>query len=147
MKPPELTNPSDPYEISDYLLERTREAYLQGDFNLFASYFFLPLVVGTFEGEREIRTGKELNELFDSMGTVIRNLGMIDMKRKTIEARFLDADTINATFITELVLAGYKVSDEVVGNVVLIRVNDEWKVRQGRYATNLDAVSRTIIKG
>lgn len=142
-----ISHAEDPFAIHDALLERVRAAYLSGDFETFRTVFALPHVVDTFEGQRTVTTGKQHRRMFDAMRAVLQDMGVIDMKRRTIEASFVAEDKIDTTFVTEYILKGYKVSEESVGNSLLVRQSDgSWKVTHSRYATRMNAVSRALIK-
>ena len=132
-------------EIADHLLELTRQAYHARDFEVFRKYFIVPQVVGTFDGDRVIRTLSELREVYEAMLDMMAQRGVIDIKRRTIEARFLGPDRIQSTFISEYILPGYAISDEVVAHGTLRCVDGQWMVEESRYATAMDGVSKALM--
>lgn len=132
--------------VSDHALEVTRRAYLARDFEQFSERFLLPQIVGTFEGEEKIETLEDLRVLFDAMLANMDQLGVIDLKRNTVCAEFLAPDLVQATFVSQYVLPGYALSDEVVAHGQLCWHDGLWKIQESRYATPMEAVSRALLQ-
>ena len=130
--------------IADYLLETTGAAYMARDFDKFLLCFNLPQPVGTFSGDRVIETADEVREVFDAICAQFDARGVLDLRRKTLHARFLDPDTVETTFISQMVMRGYQLSDETTGHSLLGRVDGRWKILDGRYATTDTAIARAL---
>ncbi len=135
---------ADAAAVSEFLLEETRAAYQNRDFEALACRFSLPQSMGTFDGERMISTRAELKAIFDAMCDYFESLGVLDLQRKTIAARFINPDRIQATFVSQHVLPGYLLSDEVIAHRVLIRVDGRWLIADGHYATDMPGVRRAM---
>lgn len=131
--------------IHEDLLERTRAAYMKDDFDAFHACFVLPHTIETFEGERRVETMAQHREIFMAMRAMMQDMGVIDMHRRAIEAAFIAPDRIDTTFVSKYILPGYKVSEEVVGNSILELIDGAWKIRDSRYATQMNIVSRTLL--
>ena len=134
----------DPTEISDYVLELTRRGYVERDFDLFSSRFVLPHPIGTFQGERLLETRDDIRAVFDAMCAEHDALGAIDLKRKTISARFLGDGRVQHTIETRLVLHGYSLSDEVIAHGTLRLMDHRWMIETSSYATTLDGITRAF---
>jgi hypothetical protein len=133
-------------EIHNDLLDRTRAAYMAGDFDAFHACFALPFSIETFEGQRFVETREQHRAVFDGVSAMLRDMGVIDMYRRTVEAAFIAPDKIDTTFLSQYILPGYKVSEEIVGNSILEWIDGAWKVRNSRYATKMNLVSRALIQ-
>lgn len=125
----------DPVAISDYMLRVTQEAYLSRNFDAFSKWFVLPQTVGTFEGDRTLRDLSDLRAVFDAMCAQFDVLGVLEMNRRTIEARFLDPSTVQATFVSQFLMRGNRLGDETVAHGILSKVNGYWQIKQSRYAS------------
>lgn len=134
-------------EICDRMLEVTRAAYLAQDFEAFAQHFQLPHDIGTFEHESQIKDRTELRATFNRMCAQMTALGVIDLYRKTINAQFRDAHTIQATFLSRHVLKGAVFGDEVISHGIMRHVGDRWLITESRYATMSSTISHALIPG
>lgn len=142
-----LTDDDGAMEVSDFVLDATGAAYMARDFEAWAKWFHLPQTAGTFNGDRVIETRDELKDIFDAMCQHFDAMGVVELRRKTLEARFLDEDTLQATFSSRRVLRGHVFSDEMIAHGFLNRINGEWRITEYRYATDDSDFMRAIHAG
>lgn len=133
-------------QIHSDLLDRSRAAYMAGDFDAFDACFARPFSIETFEGQRLVETRDQHRAVFERVSAMLRDMGVIDMYRRTVEAAFIAPDRIDTTFLSQYILPGYRVSEEIIGNSILERIDGVWKVRNSRYATKMNLVSRALIQ-
>ncbi|MDJ0823821.1 MAG: hypothetical protein QNJ09_18690 [Paracoccaceae bacterium] len=124
----------DPAEISDYLLRKTGEAFISGDFDSFAECFELPQDIETFEGQRHLETLEDLRSLFTSLQGYFRSLGVTSLERHCIEAKYRDPDTIAATHQSRLMTGSVLLRAPYPAFSVLKRRDGVWRVAFSQYA-------------
>jgi hypothetical protein len=138
---------SNPCDVSEYLLARTGEAYQSGDFDLFATCFALPQRLDTFEGSTIITTTAQLHSLFHGMRGYFQRLGVTDLVRRCVAARFRDPDTIEATHETSL-LAGSRLLRPTYPCFSVIRkAAVGWQVADAQYAVESSLVRMIDLTG
>lgn len=142
-RPPPASD--DATAISDYLLEKTGDAYFVRDFDAFAKWFHLPQVVGTFAGDRTVHTRAELKTMFDAVCEIFEAQDVVALHRTTLAAKFLDPDTVQSTFLSRQVLANNLFGEELVAHGLLKRIDGQWKVAEGRYATQDRAITQALM--
>jgi hypothetical protein len=143
----ENTNSDKARAISDELLEKTRAAYMERDFEAFSLFFELPQTVGTFHGERMLEALDDLAEVFWAMCDHFDALGVVDLYRRTLEAQFVDPLTIQATFVSHPVIRGEVLGAETVASGYLRCINGSWMVAGTSYASADGGVTRALIAG
>ncbi|MEM6938774.1 MAG: hypothetical protein AAF509_01450 [Pseudomonadota bacterium] len=116
-------------------MDVTEKAYLDRDFENFALWFHLPQTVGTFEGDKCIETQEQLRSVFRSMCTHFESLGVVALRRRVIEAKFLDPDVVQATFVSQHLMRGHVLGDETVAHGLLKYVQGRWQIAESRYAS------------
>jgi hypothetical protein len=125
---------TDPCAVSEYLLARTGEAYMVGDFDSFAACFALPQWIETFKGRSLIATPDELQALFNAVRSNFYRLGVTDLVRRCVAAEFRDPDTIEATHETRLLSGARLVQPSYPCFSVIKRTEQGWLVAGGQYA-------------
>ncbi len=138
-------NFTDPVEVSDFLLEKTRKAYFDRDFDAFRQRFLLPKWVGSYNGERLIETVSALREVYDNMCAFFDSQGVIDLRRRTLSATFETPDVMRCTYVQQYVLTGYALTEELVALGTCRRVDGMWKVSACNYATDIPEVNRVLV--
>jgi len=121
-------------DVSEYLLARTAEAYMSGDFEKFAAFFILPQQMETFEGRILIKTTDDLRDFFDAMRKHFCRLGITDLVRRCVVAEFRDPDTIEATHESRLLAGTRLVQPPYPCFSILKRTEAGWRVADGQYA-------------
>lgn len=138
---------STPRDVSEYLLARTGEAYLTGDFDMFAACFALPHRMETFEGATLITTPAQLHSLFLGMRGYLESLGVTDMVRRCVAAEFRDPDTIEATHETSM-LAGSRLIQPTYPCFSVLRKTDlGWQIADGQYAVESSMIRMIDLSG
>lgn len=128
------------YEIGQDLLARTRRAYVEDDFALFASAFMLPHEHVMLHGAALLETEQDLWTLFDRMKTQFRGMGVDDIVRPLVSAEFVTPFTIHATAVTYLYSGGRLVNDPYPVRSTLLNCGGDWRIATANYAITLDSV-------
>lgn len=89
-------------EVAEALLERSRRALLDNDFEGFLQCFALPVEIETFDGRRWLKTPEHVRGLFDAVRYHHRKTGVTDAVQHVVEAVFKDPATVAATHETRL---------------------------------------------
>jgi hypothetical protein len=138
---------NDPRAVSEYLLARTGEAYMTGDFDKFASCFALPHTIDTFEERRLIATTDDLRALFNTVRASFCRKNVTDLVRRCVAASFRDPDTIEATHETRLLSGTRLIQPAYPCLSTLIRTDAGWLVASGQYAVTDALTQRDAAKG
>lgn len=131
--------------VSDHLLAVTGQAYLSRNVDMFLQRFLLPQTVGTFKGEQVVETPDDFRALFKDMCAHFDTIGLIELNRKTISAKFLEPHIVQATFSTQYITRGYTVSEESFGHGHLRLDRGLWKIANNNYATTSDAITNVLL--
>ncbi len=134
----------DPVSIAQYVLDVTDAAYTARDFDAFARCFDLPHIVGTFNGDRLLRTRDELARVFDAMCTHFDANHVIAMHRRVIEAQFIDDTTVQATFVSKHITKCHMIGEETVAHGILRLIEGNWKVSESRYASPDQSIANAL---
>jgi len=121
--------------VSDGLLVETRQAYADDDFEAFLACFHLPQIISTFDQTRRLDTPEDLRAVFDAMRRHHREIGAIDIKRRTISARFHAPDVVEATSVSSFLLSDFTQTEETAVHNWLRYVDHRWKISDSSYAT------------
>ena len=138
---------SSAVSISDFLLDVTGAAYMARDFDAFSVWFHLPQIVGTFEGDRNLETRDDLRMIFDAMCAQFDAMGVLELHRETLEAQFLDPDTVQSTYRAQQVMRGHVYGPETIAHGLLGRRDGQWRILESRYATSDAAIARALRHG
>jgi hypothetical protein len=120
--------------VASILLERTGDALLTGDFELFHPCFLLPQEVQTFEGRRMIKNKEDLRQLFDGVRAFHRKSNITQLVRNCVEASFLDPDTISSTHESRLLRGAELIERPYPVHSILKRVGMDWQIVSSEYA-------------
>ncbi|WP_299614939.1 hypothetical protein [uncultured Tateyamaria sp.] len=124
--PDELSTPKD---VSEYLLARTGEAMMRGDFTAFARCFSLPYEMETVDGRRRIETRSSLRLTFDAVHAHLVKQQVTLMARHCVSASFRGADEVVATHETRLISRDILVQEPYPAFSILRRSKTEdWKI-------------------
>lgn len=136
-----MPHPHDPHfegpaAVGNYMLDITGTALLNGDFDAFFSRCHLPQTLGTFEGTRILATAEDIQTIFTSVCAHLRTIGALELRRRTIAARFIEANQVQYTFSSQYVLPGLQLTPESVAHGRLVRTEGRWKIADHHYATS-----------
>lgn len=137
---------ADAKDVSEFMLEVTRAAYFNGDEEAFVSRFLLPQELGTFDGNRMIRTRKELADLYHGMRANFQMRGVTDLVRVCISAHFDGPDTVLATHVSYLMSGRKLLVEPFPTNGVLRRINGRWMISNAQYAPQDQWYSDALLK-
>ncbi|APE44179.1 hypothetical protein BOO69_12805 [Sulfitobacter alexandrii] len=90
---PEFEKASD---VSEYLLNRTGVALMQGDFESFAPCFILPQHIETFEGRCYVTDRETLHQIFRAVRENYRQRGVTRVVRHCVQAEFKSKNRVEA---------------------------------------------------
>lgn len=134
-------------EVSDFMLEETRVALMDRDFDAFAMRCHFPQAMGTFQGVNMINSVEDFRPVFQAMCIHFDTTGVIDLRRKTLEANFVAPDIVEATFESRHLMAGFRLSDEIFAKGTLQLMDGRWLMTGCHYATKITGVSRALSCG
>jgi hypothetical protein len=121
-------------DVSEYLLEKTGQAYRDNDPDAFVLCFHLPVLIQTYDGQSTITTKDGLRRVYQSVKTHYDNLGVTDLVRNCVEASFIDETTVLATHETRL-LRGTLIVQRPFPTLSVLRFSDDdWKICSSIYA-------------
>lgn len=138
-------NPTAPAEdVVREMLEVTRAAYMARDLESFARHIQLPNLIETSNGESTMIDAEALKQIFQEMCAAFDALGVVDLHRRSTEARYVDEKTIEASVVTRHVLADAKFGAEIIGSGVLRFNGERWLVAEHHYSTPSAPILRAL---
>ena len=81
---------------------------------------------------------------YTAMQAQFKAMGVIALRRRTLEASLRDPHTVEATFVTQYVLRGHLLSDETVGNSLIVQDGGRWKIGKTRYASRNPGINQAL---
>ncbi len=127
-------NLSTAREVSEALLERSRRALIENDFEAFLQCFALPAELETFEGRRWLKTDEHVRTLFDAIRYHHRKTGVTDAVQHVVEAVFKDPETVVATHETRLLSNNVLTQKPYPVFSLLVDGAQGWKVKSMTFA-------------
>ena len=127
-----------------HVVEETRVAYLNRDFQNFSRFCDIPQVVGSFEGDRTITKMSQMQVIVDKMCEFFDRSEVVDLHRSLLVAEFRGPDAVEATFVYKYLLQSGQLSEETYAHGVLRRVGDMWKISESRYASRYQAIENAL---
>ncbi len=128
------------YEIGYDLLNKTKRAYFEDDFQLFASAFMLPHEHVTLQGTAVLETEEDLRVLFERMKTQFRDMQIDDIVRQLVSAEFVTPFNILATAVSYYYSRGQRLNDPFPVCSTLLRCGHEWRIATANYAIPLNGI-------
>lgn len=125
------------YEIGYALLNRTKRAYFEDDFPLFASAFLLPHEHVTLHGWAVLQTEEDLRVLFDRMKAEFQRLEVDDIVRPLVSAEFVTPFNILATAESHIFSRGRRVAEPYAVQSTLLLCGTEWRIATANYCIPL----------
>lgn len=119
-------------------------AYQSRDFDTFASCFVIPNVIKTPLATCTIDTRDDLRATFQRVLDSYDALGVIDQHRQITHAVFHDVETIEAHFVSRLVLDGPRFGADVESRGVLRLTNGRWQIAEHVYVTSSAPLTRAL---
>ena len=120
--------------IAEGLLAKTAVAFKRRDAALFARCIALPHRLSTFGQTVVIEDIEGLNQTFYKVCDEFAKLGVTDLARQCIAARFRDPDTIAQTHISHVMAGQRRVKDPYPCFAILKRHEGVWRVQSSDYA-------------
>jgi hypothetical protein len=125
------------YEIGYALLNKTKRAYFEDDFTLFASAFLLPHEHVTLQGWAVLETEEDLRMLFERMKAEFQRLEVDDIVRPLVSAEFVTPFNILATAESHIYSRGKRVAEPYAVQSTLMRCGNEWRIATANYCVPL----------
>ncbi len=122
--------------IHERVMKASSDAILSGDFEAFRTCYRLPVTMESYDGQRQIDTEDDLRSFFDGLRHQMQRLGVTELYRTLIDARFLEDDTIAAMHETRLLRDTLLLHGPYPAYVVLRRVDGDWKIVHGKFAVS-----------
>ena len=120
--------------ICEHLLDLTRRALLEGDFEAFEQAFLLPHIHTTLEGTTFLDTPEDLLELHTSMTREFARLGVDDIHRVIVSADMTGPDRIVVQTISHHLNEGRRVNTPFPVFTELARCGAQWRIASANYA-------------
>lgn len=120
--------------VAEKLLEKSGKAVMSGDLAAFASCFFMPQEIQTFEGSRWVLNINDLEQILTDLRQNFSERGITDMVRRVITARFTGPDTIESAHETRLLAGNQIVNGPYPTFSILQKTDDNWQVSFSQYA-------------
>lgn len=137
-----------PFDVSEYLLARTGDAIMDGDFDAFSQYFILPYEIETVEGSRQIETRNDLRLTFDAVHSHLVKQQVTLMARHCVSASFRNANEVAATHETRLISRDILVQEPYPAFSILRRQDGgDWKIAFTSYVIMDSADLNGALKG
>lgn len=120
--------------IAEDLLERTGAALLRRDADAFVAAFAVPHRLSTYDRSRILQDEDALRRVFHRMCDEFAAMGVTDITRECLSARFRDPDTIAQTYISHVMSGTRRLREPYPCFSVLVRQGGTWKVQSSDYA-------------
>jgi hypothetical protein len=121
-------------EVAEILMERSRRALLDNDYEEFLQCFALPVEIETFDGRRWLKTPEHVRVLFDSIRFHHRRTGVTDAVQHVVEAVFKDPATVAATHETRLLNKNVLTQKPYPVFSLLIQGEQCWQIKSMTFA-------------
>ena len=125
------------YEIGYALLDKTKRAYFEDDFALFASAFMLPHEHVTLQGWAVLETEEDLRVLFERMRAEFQRLKVDDIVRPLVSAEFVTPFKILATAESHIFSGKKRVAEPFAVQSTLLRCGMDWRIATANYCVPL----------
>ncbi len=120
--------------ICEHLLDLTRRALLEGDFDAFERAFVLPHMHTTLEGTTFLETREDLQDLHARMTETLALLGVDDIHRVILSASFVGPDRIVVEVVSHHLRGGQRICNPFPVYTELLRCGDHWRIAAANYA-------------
>ncbi len=132
--------------VAEELLTRTGRGLVSGDFDAFAAYFALPLIMETFEGKNRLETPDHLRLMFDKAHQFYSRNNVKELYRNCLDAHFRDPDTIESTHESRVISHGVLIERAFPAFSVIRRFGSSWKIASCSYAVGQsDALTTALM--
>ncbi len=138
--------PDEAHRVVQDFLDRQGEATIAGDIERTLDWCDLPCTLETMEYKIVVETEEEMRAVCLSFIERLKAKRLTHMVRRCLEATFVDADTLSATYETRYIREGTYLADEqYLGFVVLLRRETGWKISSMQFADETDtSVNQTV---
>ncbi len=126
-------------DIATAILEVTGDALMSGDFESFCSVFHVPQMMATLAGPVRMETREDMERAFNAMHSYFRNAGVNELRRESIDAKYISEDRIESTHVAETFCGDERITGPYVVFSVIERLDGVWKVSRSEYL--LDATT------
>jgi hypothetical protein len=124
--------------ICEHLLDLTRRALLEGDFDAFEQAFLLPHIHTTLDGTTFLETREDLLELHTRMTHEFARLGVDDIHRVILSAAFTGPDRIIVQTVSHHLSGGRRVNTPFPVMTELQRCGPQWRIASANYVVRSD---------
>jgi hypothetical protein len=124
--------------ICEHLLDLTRRALLEGDFDAFEQAFLLPHIHTTLDGTVFLETREDLLELHTRVTREFARLGVDDIHRVILSAAFSGPDRIVVQTVSHHLSGGRRVNTPFPVMTELQRCGPQWRIASANYVVRSD---------
>lgn len=125
-----------PEAVHEHLLEITRQAYLQDDEDMFVARLMLPQTIKTSEFTKTLTTLDDVRQVFRANQAKFLRLGVTDLVRVCISARFVDPDRVQATHVSYLMQGTRLLVEPYPNTGELVRKDGLWLISSSQYGSD-----------
>ncbi|MEO0401153.1 MAG: hypothetical protein AAF214_02145 [Pseudomonadota bacterium] len=121
-------------DVAEYLLERTGNALLAGNFDEFSDCFRLPYELETLEGFRTLATPGDMQTTFDAVRGHLVQKQVTLMARHCVSASYRSINEVASTHETRLISRGVLIQQPYPTFSILRRCDDgQWRITSSSY--------------
>lgn len=132
-------------DVSEFLLARSSDAMMSGNFDMMRQCFEIPQEIQTFDGTKLINSVEELEATFRAIRAYHRRAGITEMVRHCLEAVFKGPDEVEATHVSRLLAGNVLVNGPHSVFSVLRRREGIWRIASSKYAiADSDELNRAL---
>lgn len=135
----------EPLQVLEYTLKVSGNAILSGDFDAFASIFYLPHKVTTFESNRMLKNKDDLFDVFSSVKDHCRMNAITSLVRECISAEFDTKKQIKAAYTSRYLVGVQQIGETTIAYGELSLFEGRWLTTSSQYAVADQRLSRSTI--
>ncbi len=124
--------------ICESILDLTRRALLEEDFDAYRQAFLLPHIHTTLEGTTFLDTEDDLKMLYTRMTRLFASLGVDDIHRVILSAEFSEPNRILARIEAHHLSGGRRVNTPYQITIELARCGQQWRSASANYIVDQD---------
>lgn len=124
------------FEVSEMLLETTRVAIFNGDFDAFAACFHLSHLMESAGDKKVLKTREDLRDVFLSVTEDIARKRVTNLVRICEIAEYRGDPRIKATHMTHMMSGDQRVKEPFPSLYIIELIDGIWKVSASQYAVD-----------
>lgn len=110
-------------------LDHTGVSLLGDDLASYSQHIETPFTLITSDGNAELTTQDQVRDLLNNYQTMFKNLHVTSLIRLAKDVKVLDAERIEATYVSHVFSDSHRLFDPFTSVMVLRRSEDVWRVK------------------